>query len=414
MKSNFYFLFFLILASSSLQAQVVFIDTGYTAEQMVMDFFDNSCVTPSNVTFNGGPASMGFFEGANTDLGLNAGIVLSTGDVNLISASADVFASANNSTAGDADLDALVVPFQTFDAAILEFDILVSTPGDLNFEYVFGSEEYPEFVGSAFNDVFAFWLSDGVTTDNIALIPGTTDAVAINSVNADMNDIYYVPYQEQSGTTLVYDGFTTPLPATFTAMGDGMYHVKIAVADAGDGVFDSGVFIGIESLCGPMLLSPPTSFTLEQDGNTVSVVNESRYATSWHWDYGNGYETDERNPAPYDYPEDGTYTIVLTTENYCCSETFEYEVQVGETVAVHELVEKPFSVQPNPAQDYLLIESKDGAEMVYQLFDITGRLLYSGTVNGNTQLDLSGVDAGLYLLSIQTADQTYSERIIRN
>ncbi|MBK9014165.1 MAG: choice-of-anchor L domain-containing protein [Saprospiraceae bacterium] len=48
---------------------------------MVMDFFSNSCATPSNVTFTGLPKMMAFFEGANTNLGVNAGIVLSSGHV---------------------------------------------------------------------------------------------------------------------------------------------------------------------------------------------------------------------------------------------------------------------------------------------------------------------------------------------
>ncbi|MBK8491460.1 MAG: hypothetical protein IPL49_11390 [Saprospirales bacterium] len=54
MKNFFYTLSLLFAFSLSLSAQSgLFIDTSYTAEQMIMDFFDNSCVTPSNITFNG-------------------------------------------------------------------------------------------------------------------------------------------------------------------------------------------------------------------------------------------------------------------------------------------------------------------------------------------------------------------------
>ncbi|MBK8491459.1 MAG: choice-of-anchor L domain-containing protein [Saprospirales bacterium] len=98
---------------------------------------------------------MGYFEAANTDLGVDAGIVICSGDVNLIGQPVAEFANQNNQTPGDADLQALA-GFQSYDAAVLEFDITVSDEGDLEFQYVFGSEEYPEFVGSSFNDVFAF------------------------------------------------------------------------------------------------------------------------------------------------------------------------------------------------------------------------------------------------------------------
>ena len=231
MRTVIYTFLFSFFTVAALPAQMpIFIDTSYTAEQMVMDFFDNSCVTPSNITFSGGDLSMGFFEGANTDLGLNAGIVLSTGDVTKLSDASSAFASTSYMGPGDDDLEMLIdYVAGTFDAAILEFDILVEEDGDLAFMYVFGSEEYPEYVGSLFNDVFAFFIdeSGAGNPENIAMIPGSSDAVAINTVNGDMNAAYYVDYEGQNGTDLVFDGFTTSLPATFTAMGDNMYHVKM-------------------------------------------------------------------------------------------------------------------------------------------------------------------------------------------
>ncbi|MBR9920408.1 MAG: T9SS type A sorting domain-containing protein [Bacteroidetes bacterium] len=392
----------------------LFIDTSYTAEQMVMDFFSNSCVTPTNVSFTGGDVSLGYFEGANTDLGLDAGIVLSTGDVTTLADVSSAFSSTSYSlTGGDPDLDPLVAPYGTFDVASLEFDILVGEDSDLNFNYIFGSEEYPEYVGSAFNDVFGFFITDGGGTSNIAMIPGTSEPVAINSVNADSNASYFVDYLGANGQDIVLDGLTTALPATFTAMGDGMYHVKIALGDAGDSVFDSGVFIGVQSLCGPMLLSPPTSFGVEQDGNTVSVANESRYATSWNWDFGDGYQSDERYPDPHTYTEDGIYTITLTTENYCCSETFEYTVEIGTSSSVSEILAGSFDIQPNPVVDYLSISTELEGAWNYQVVDISGRVLMEGEGFATKVLNFSNLDAGIYIISITNGQDSFSKRLIR-
>lgn len=61
---------------------------------------------------------------------------------------------------------------------MLEFDF-TTTGGNLFFSFVFASEEYNEYVNSSFNDVFGFFVN-GV---NIALVPGTSTPVAINSVN---------------------------------------------------------------------------------------------------------------------------------------------------------------------------------------------------------------------------------------
>jgi len=66
-------------------------------------------------------------------------------------------AQVSVNTPGDADLEALV-NYTTFDASALEFDF-IPTECMISFYYVFGSEEYPEFVGTQYNDVFAFLLT---------------------------------------------------------------------------------------------------------------------------------------------------------------------------------------------------------------------------------------------------------------
>jgi len=56
------------------------------------------------------------------------------------------------------DLSVLAAGFQTFDASILEFDFIPQSD-TLKFNYIFGSEEYPEYVNSGYNDVFGFFIS---------------------------------------------------------------------------------------------------------------------------------------------------------------------------------------------------------------------------------------------------------------
>jgi hypothetical protein len=63
-----------------------------------------------------------------------------------------------NGQPGDSDLDSLIPGFATFDATVLEFDFVPST-SVISFQYVFGSEEYNEFVNSAQNNVFGFFVN---------------------------------------------------------------------------------------------------------------------------------------------------------------------------------------------------------------------------------------------------------------
>ncbi|MBN1607425.1 MAG: choice-of-anchor L domain-containing protein [Polyangiaceae bacterium] len=207
-----------------------------------------SGVTISNLALVAGPESAGTFtDGGN--IGIDSGILLTSGSVNN-ALPPDTSESAGSSigTGGDSDLNGLIPGYTTYDKTVLEFDFTTDS-GDLYFNYVFGSEEYLEFVGSSFNDVFGFFVEG----ENIALVPGTSTAVSINNVHqatsngygsfAAVNGEYYVNNTANSVATQ-YDGVTTVLTASILGLEAGnTYHMKLAIADAGDTILDSGVFI---------------------------------------------------------------------------------------------------------------------------------------------------------------------------
>ena len=67
---------------------------------------------------------------------------------------------------------------------MFEFDFEVQ--GDnIEFNFIFMSEEYNEYVNTGFNDVFAFYISGPgiVGQQNLAVVPGTTTPVSINTIN---------------------------------------------------------------------------------------------------------------------------------------------------------------------------------------------------------------------------------------
>ena len=172
MQKTLLFLSLLLTFSIAVNAQLVVIPNE--VDEMVTDFFDGTCVSVSNVTYTGASGAIGFFDGSDFDIGVNAGILLSSGSIfNAIGPNDSGSSTTSWGTAGDSNLNALGGGTQ--DAAVLQMDI-VSTEPTITFEYVFGSEEYNEWVGSSFNDVFAFFISGpGIEgTQNIALIPGSS------------------------------------------------------------------------------------------------------------------------------------------------------------------------------------------------------------------------------------------------
>lgn len=222
-------------------------------------------VTASGITYSGYPFSTGTFNGVFSNIGFNAGAFLCTGDINMapgpnISSSSSLGGSMVLCT--DPELNAIATA-TLYDAAILEFDF-VPMSDTLKFRYVFASEEYPEFVCSNFNDVFGFFISGpnpaggSYVNQNIAIIPGSGGLpVAINTVNPGVvgsagtpggctslaYSSFYFDNESPPGATVEFDGFTIPLTALAAVTCGQTYHIKLALADAGDGSWDSGVFL---------------------------------------------------------------------------------------------------------------------------------------------------------------------------
>lgn len=253
-------LFMSFTLTQNLSAQIV-VTEGYTGDELASTLVGYG-VTISDVVFDCPDGLSGIFECVDCSLGLDAGIVLTSG-------SATGTEGPNNSSgytgpcsmcgSGDPDLEDLLPGYTSYDACVLEFDV-TATSDSVKFEYVFGSEEYLEWVGTSFNDVFGFFISGPgiVGVQNIALIPGTTTPVSINNVNDVDNDEYYVdngdgwssPYSTDD-YYVQYDGLTVPLIAKTAVQPCETYHLKLAVSDMGDGVLDSGVFIKAGSLSSP-------------------------------------------------------------------------------------------------------------------------------------------------------------------
>lgn len=228
-------------------------------------------VTVSNITFSGDDTAIGFFNGISSNIGLDSGLILTNCAVT------DAPGPNNSPSKGyawpgcgayhDSDLAALIGDLytDTHSSAILEFDF-VPYSDTVSFQYVFGSDEYPEYVNTPYNDVFGFFVSGpGISgpyshnAENIALIPFTTTPVAINNVNCNLNWNYYVcnwydtvtypcmvncpTLAQMPATTVQFDGFTTPLTATAIVECGKQYHIKIAICNIGDCIYGSGVFL---------------------------------------------------------------------------------------------------------------------------------------------------------------------------
>lgn len=252
MRLKFYTLLFSLFLANILKSQLTTTQT-LTPQQLVQNVLLGGGVSATNITYTGNANAIAqFFATPGTNLGVPSGIFLSTGHASTANANGPQGPNNSGSTgtnwsgAGDPLLN-VVSGVTTFDASILEFDF-VPTGDSVKFRYCFGSEEYPEYVNAGVNDAFAFFLSGpdpaggNYVNKNVALLPGTTTAVSIDNVNAGLNASYY----RSNGSNTIdceFDGLTAVLYALEKVVCGQTYHIKIAIADGGDGVWDSGVFL---------------------------------------------------------------------------------------------------------------------------------------------------------------------------
>jgi gliding motility-associated-like protein len=237
-------------------------------------FVGGDCYEVTGVTSSGNSQSHGTFTNGGTSINIDDGVIISTGNIANATGPNNATGESTNfppPNGYDPDLDAITAGSLN-DVSIIEFEFTPSNDTVL-FEYVFASEEYCDYTGSIFNDVFGFFISgpgiNGPYTnnaENIAIIPGTTTAVAINNVNHITNPAYYVgnipagsgqlndPDCNGHPTTgppstddCQFDAYTVVLTALAVVIPCSTYHIKLAIADVGDGIFDSAVFLKANS-----------------------------------------------------------------------------------------------------------------------------------------------------------------------
>ena len=330
MKKYVYLLFSLLLFVEISYSQIKL--SSVKVDDWVKKNFTGQGVVVGNIKVKGYPLSTLSFTSTGNVLKLQKGLILSSGNSYNIAG----YNNSHNqsSTFGDvmkpeADQDlAGIIKGKLYDICSIEFDF-VPLDNSIQFNYQFGSDEYPEYVDSPYNDVFAFIISDDSTSENIALIPGTQVPVSINTVNFKTNSEHFIdtnlykqvtikrqePLKSAFKGTLTgrvlrgigsiftvsrpaagdqvviqpdaelmkkldpnlyrnlrYDGITNKLIAQAYVTPYKKYRLKIILADVADNIYDSGVFIEDRSLMSKKDVQQP-GFTEYPDLSNVIDPN---------------------------------------------------------------------------------------------------------------------------------------------
>jgi gliding motility-associated-like protein len=248
---------------------------------------------------------IGKFNINNPNFGLDSGIVMvSTDAIDVVPGQFGTYTSYPTQTPS-ANLTTVLNAIGSssssqYDRASIQFSFVA--PGDsVKFDYIFASKEYTSYTCSSFNDVFGFfligqgingqplWNANGtpnIDTVNLAVIPGTTTPVAVNTINqgfpsgswpasncSSANPNYVtnsVFYNANSGGTSIInmEGYTDVFTAKASVSCGSLYTIKMFICDVSDGALNSAVFIGARSFELPTI-------SLSQAWNQGNTFNDS-------------------------------------------------------------------------------------------------------------------------------------------
>jgi len=421
------------------------VDSVFNQSAAVEELFLANGIFVSNITFIGDSAQLGWLtDGDSIDLGINDGIVLSTGIAASVSNGGNLPGGNWTSSANtNADLSTLT-GFPTYDLAQLDFDF-IATGDSMTFQFVFGSTEYPEWVGSSFNDIFGFFVNGpGISGPfangavNLALVPGTNQVVSINSINATSNANLFIDNSAMTIPNFYCDGFTVPM---YAALGNLMvgstYHITLAITDVSDAALDSWVFLGgnsFQQFCtvgalgddqdrggqACMLSQVKADLDYTVFCGTIQLENQSLVnldVANAYYEMGDGNTIAANATDVYSYVFPGNYTIKLvyqTTDGFTSKYTLG-TFPISEVMPIEPIVSQNgtvFSIDNyDPSWLVSWFVSNDGGMVYTELegittpsFDAAGMLsagtwLYAAVSNGCLNNSVAQMMVGVNELS---------------
>ncbi len=234
----------------------------YLIQSVLLD--DSPNIEILNYGLKGNKQATGILKNEMNIEGIPRGILLTTGHaMDAVGKNDKPNTGYNYYLPGNKALS-LLAGENTYDALVLYFEF-IPYMDSIGFSYLFASEEYPEYIEKGVNDVFAFFLQQENfgKAMNLAKIPGTGQVVSIDNINHTNNAQYYRDNSIiDAGTQMTrdnylsfliqYDGISNMLHAGARVIPGQKYTLYIAIADAGDAYYDTGVLLKAKSFqCSP-------------------------------------------------------------------------------------------------------------------------------------------------------------------
>ncbi|HRZ77248.1 MAG TPA: choice-of-anchor L domain-containing protein, partial [Bacteroidales bacterium] len=235
--------------------------------------------------------------------------------------------------------------------------------------------------------------------------------ISINNVNATSNAAYY--HDNTGGQLVEFDGYTVPMPLLVPVTLGNTYRLKIAIADAGDGIYDSGIFLKKNSLIG-FAMQPIAGFTPSLNGPVLTLTNTSQYARYYEWDFGDGNTLADSSQLPvnHTYASTGQFQVRLVAHNFYKSDTATEII----TVTATGVQEQALSPMLRPLADRQWeISFPDAAEAQLSISGVDGRMIKRVEKPQGAaalQVDLRNESPGLYIIRCTQSGHSGAFKVI--
>ena len=405
----------------------------YTVEELVTEILiNNECADVSNITYSTGTNfddvnGIGYFSEISDNFEFSQGLILATGDASL---GTGPNSGIGDQTSGDfgwpGDIDLTTLLEQTDsandntnNASVIEFDF-VPISNSISFRFIMASEEYDQ--GSfecSFSDIFGFFLTneDGVTT-NLAVLPDTDTPILVTNIHPDngvcgaANPEYFGGYVATGDSPIAYDGYTRAFTAQSEVIPGQTYHIKLAVADAGDSALDTAVFLeggsfdlGID--LGDDILIENGLAPCPDDTYIIDTFTENGEYT---W-FNNDIEIEGENSSILEVTETGDYSVNISygaTCNY--SDDLFIEFYVPLIIGSPETL---LSCDNNLVDGFGLFDLSQQTDPISETITTIPTITYFETLE-DTEQDINSIDNIESYENTTPFNQTIFVRIVEN
>ncbi|WP_432448207.1 Hint domain-containing protein [Aliiroseovarius marinus] len=251
------------------------INNSASAMNMAQEIFGDG-VTVTGASYSGDWRSSGTYSGGDTTTAgvtpSDSGVILSTGRTSSFTNShggsnTNMNSNTSRNTYGvnnDSDFNALAGT-NTYDASFLEIDFVPDAGVEyISMQFVFSSEEYPEYTNSIYNDAVGIWING----QEVEMAIGDS---SVGNVNAtDNSNLYVNNTGDQYNTEM--DGFTVTMSVKIPVTAGVVNSIKIGIADVADSSYDSNLLIAGDSIQSAVLAFDDTTNLYPDGSKTIDVL----------------------------------------------------------------------------------------------------------------------------------------------